>query len=88
MVKRVEYSVGEDSHILDIAENPAYANSVPFSAWKDAVNTGDFGKKTARQVQSRNLSLRRATKKRADAGGPALLRVGPPWTRRVLIRTR
>jgi hypothetical protein len=46
------FSFGQDSRILDIAENPAHASIVPFSAWQDAVNMGDFGNKTARQVQS------------------------------------
>jgi ribosomal protein S19E (S16A) len=78
-----EFSFDEDSRIVDIASNPEYVSRVPLSAWQDAVKTGNIGEKTACQVQSRYGLLRTATKKRADAGSPALLRVGPPRRRRV-----
>ncbi len=79
---RVEYSVGEDSRILDIANNPAHASRVPLSVWQDAVNTGDFGNKTVCQVQGRHQRIRAAITKRSDAGGLALVPACPTSKRR------
>ena len=64
----VEFSADEDELIHRIAENPAYVSFVPFSAWSDAINTRNFGDKTANQLQHRHHAIRKRYGRTAYGG--------------------